>query len=138
MGICLSADIRPAVPDQPVEVTRLGENRLDLGVVLGVQADVETAGIVRPMVGYAQPRADDHPGDGRTVQDIAHGDVGEADPMLVGDAFETPSSSWNSPQPPQASTICLYLCRLAVVRAPRLGSGCPRYASESSPPPRVP
>ena len=41
-------------------------------------------------------------------------------------------------EPPQASIMRLYFCNEAVLSSARVGSGRPRYFSESSPPSRVP
>ena len=76
-----------AVADQAVQIARTLQHRLDLGLILGVQRKPEDAGVVLAMLGDPQARADDDPGHGRAVQNVAHGHIGEADAVLVGNAL---------------------------------------------------
>ena len=77
-----------AVADDAVEVARLGQHGLDGLQVLRVQGDFEHPGVVGNVLRHPQAGADDDTGDGRAVQDVPDGNVGDADAVFVGDGAE--------------------------------------------------
>ena len=55
---------------------------------VGVEREIEDAGVVGDVLRHPEPRADDDRRHRRLVEDIAHADIGDADAMLVGDRLE--------------------------------------------------
>src|SRR5262245_57830611 len=71
-----------AITDEVVQIARPDEHRLNALMILGSKRELEHTSVVRTMVGNAEPYPYDDPSHRRTIENVAHRHIGQADPVL--------------------------------------------------------